>query len=207
MISTTTAVNAVSTVRLGCGYPRQCLPRTARSTRRPGRPRPLLQRMHDSAYSIVAQYQTEYQGVVQYYRMAYNLHQLQKLKRVMETSLTRTLAKKFKTSRTQIHRRFRARTTRSTGPTRCWKSAWSGDQRKRHLSRALVGSRCAGIAGRRSTTRQRNRSGVGAVRLWNDCWPTRVSSAERRTRLKSITSVNSRPRPCWTAVHATMGRR
>lgn len=73
-----------------------------------GRPRPLLQRLHDSAYSIVAQYQTEYQGVVQYYRMAYNLHQLQKLKRVMETSLTRTLAKKFKTSRTQIYRRFRA---------------------------------------------------------------------------------------------------
>jgi hypothetical protein len=64
--------------------------------------------VHDSAYSIVAQYQTEYQGVVQYYRMAYNLHQLQKLKRVMETSLTRTLAKKFKTSRTQIYRRFGA---------------------------------------------------------------------------------------------------
>jgi group II intron reverse transcriptase/maturase len=73
-----------------------------------GRPRPLLQRMQDSAYSIVAQYQTEYQDVVQYYRMAYNLHQLQKLKRVMETSLTRTLAKKFKTSRAQIYRRFRA---------------------------------------------------------------------------------------------------
>ena len=73
-----------------------------------GRPRPLRQRRHDRAYSIVAQYQTEYQGVVQYYWMAYKLHQLQKLKRVMETSLTRTLAKKFKTSRTQIYRRFRA---------------------------------------------------------------------------------------------------
>jgi group II intron reverse transcriptase/maturase len=73
-----------------------------------GRPRPLLQRMHDSAYSIVAQYQTEYRGVVQYYRLAYNLHQLQKLKQVMETSLTRTLAMKFKASRTQIYRRFRA---------------------------------------------------------------------------------------------------
>jgi hypothetical protein len=30
--------------------------------------------------------------------MAYNLHQLQKLKQVMETSLTCTLAKKFKNS-------------------------------------------------------------------------------------------------------------
>jgi hypothetical protein len=73
-----------------------------------GRPRHLPQRVNDSASSIVAQYQTEYRGVVQYYRMASNLHQLQKLKQVMETSLTCTLAKKFKTSRTQIYRRFRA---------------------------------------------------------------------------------------------------
>jgi hypothetical protein len=58
------------------------------------RPRPALQRVHDSAYSIVAQYQAEYRGVVQYYRLAYNLRQLQTLKWVMETSLTRTLDRK-----------------------------------------------------------------------------------------------------------------
>jgi len=74
-----------------------------------GKPRHLRQRVNDSAYSIVAQYQTEYRGVVQYYRMAYNLHQLQQLKRVMETSLTRTLAMKFKTSRMRIYRRFQTR--------------------------------------------------------------------------------------------------
>ena len=73
-----------------------------------GKPRHLRQRVNDSAYSIVAQYQTEYRGVVQYYRMAYNLHQLQKLKWVMETSLTRTLAMKFKTSRAKIYRRFQS---------------------------------------------------------------------------------------------------
>jgi len=73
-----------------------------------GKPRHLRQRVNDSAYSIVAQYQTEYRGVIQYYRMAYNFHQLQKLKRVMETSLTRTLAMKFKTSRVKIYRRFQS---------------------------------------------------------------------------------------------------
>jgi hypothetical protein len=71
-----------------------------------GKPRYLRQRVNDSADSIVAPYQTEYRGVVQYYRMAYNLHQLQKLKRVMETSLTRTRAMKLKTSRAKIYRRF-----------------------------------------------------------------------------------------------------
>jgi Type II intron maturase/Reverse transcriptase (RNA-dependent DNA polymerase) len=73
-----------------------------------GKPRSLMQRVHDSAYSIVAQYQTEYRGIVQYYRMAYNLHQLQKLTWVMEQSLVKTLAKKFNASRGKIYRRFTA---------------------------------------------------------------------------------------------------
>ena len=73
-----------------------------------GKPIHLMQRTHDSAYSIVAQYQTEYVGVVQYYRLAYNLHQLSQLKWMMETSLTKTLAKKFKTTRSKIYRRYKA---------------------------------------------------------------------------------------------------
>ena len=47
---------------------------------RHGKPVHLSQRVNDSAYSIVAQYQAEYRGLVQYYCLAYNLHQLSKLK-------------------------------------------------------------------------------------------------------------------------------
>jgi hypothetical protein len=66
-----------------------------------------MQRVSDSAYSIVAQYQAEYQGVVQYYRLAYNLHRMNRLKWVIETSLAKTLAKKFKTTKKKIFRRFK----------------------------------------------------------------------------------------------------
>lgn len=62
--------------------------------------------IHNTAYSSVAQYQQEYRGIVEYYRMAYNLHQLNRLKWVMERSLTQTLALKFKTSVRAIYRRF-----------------------------------------------------------------------------------------------------
>ncbi|WP_310732708.1 group II intron reverse transcriptase/maturase, partial [Wolbachia pipientis] len=48
-----------------------------------GKPIHLPQRTIDTAYSIVAQYQTEYRGIVQYYKMAYNLHTLSYLKYVM----------------------------------------------------------------------------------------------------------------------------
>ncbi len=75
---------------------------------RSGKPIHLTQRVNDDAYSIVSQYQAEYRGVVQYYRMAYNLHTLSLLKRVTELSLVKTLAKKFKTTCQKIYKRYRA---------------------------------------------------------------------------------------------------
>ncbi len=74
---------------------------------RAGKPIHLTQRVNDDAYSIVSQYQAEYRGVVQYYRMAYNLHTLSKLKRVTELSLVKTLAKKFKITCQKIYQRYR----------------------------------------------------------------------------------------------------
>lgn len=83
---------------------------SAKRTRymRRGKPKPLPQRTLDDAYSIVAQYQAEWRGMVQYYRMAYNLHILQHLKYVMEVSLVQTLAKKYKTTCQKIYRRYGA---------------------------------------------------------------------------------------------------
>ena len=72
------------------------------------RPIHLPQRIHDSDYSIITQYQAEYVGVIQYYKLAYNLHRLSQLKWVMETSLVKTLAAKHKTSCAKIYQRYRS---------------------------------------------------------------------------------------------------
>lgn len=74
---------------------------------RGGKPVHLPERLNDGAYGIVARYQSEYSGVVQYYRLAYNLHMLSRVKWVAEQSLTKTLANKLRTSRREIYRRFR----------------------------------------------------------------------------------------------------
>ena len=76
---------------------------------RGGRPHHLGQRTVDSAYAIVAQYQAELRGVVQYYRLAYNVSRLHRLKRVMEVSLAKTLANKFKTTCTKVYKKYGAR--------------------------------------------------------------------------------------------------
>ena len=75
---------------------------------RRGQPIHLTSRINNYAYSIVAQYQAEYRGVVQYYCMAYNLHTLNGLKWVMQLSLVKTLAKKLKTTCRQIYHRYKA---------------------------------------------------------------------------------------------------
>jgi group II intron reverse transcriptase/maturase len=72
-----------------------------------------------SEYEIVSQYQSEYRGLVEYYRMAYNLStELSTLGWLMETSLTKTLASKLKVSVSQVYRRFRTTLTKDGKPSR-----------------------------------------------------------------------------------------
>lgn len=82
---------------------------------RRGKPIHLTSRINNDAYSIVAQYQAEYRGVVQYYRMAYNLHTLNRLKWFMHLSLVKTLAKKFKTTCLKIYHRYKATISTTDG--------------------------------------------------------------------------------------------
>ena len=93
---------------IGLRVPRRVLQAKRAKYLRRGKPQPLPQRTLDTAYSIVAQYQAEWRGLVQYYRMAYNLHVLQYLKHTMEVSLVQTLAKKYRTTCRKIYRRYGA---------------------------------------------------------------------------------------------------
>jgi group II intron reverse transcriptase/maturase len=71
-----------------------------------GKPIQRAERLNDSDYTIVAQYQAEYRGVVQYYRRAYNVHCLWKLHRVMKLSLAKTLADKHRSSVRPVMRKY-----------------------------------------------------------------------------------------------------
>lgn len=64
--------------------------------------------LNESDYTIIATYQLEFRGIANYYRLAYNLHTLQRLKWVMEQSLTKTLATKHHTSVQKIIDKYKA---------------------------------------------------------------------------------------------------
>lgn len=93
---------------VGLRVPKHVIQNHCRKYMRGDKPHHLMQRTNDSTFSIVAQYQTEYRGVVQYYRLAYNLHQLGRLKWIMQQSLVRTLVKKLRISKAQVYKRFKA---------------------------------------------------------------------------------------------------
>ena len=64
--------------------------------------------INDSDFTIMALYQAEYRGLVEYYRLAYNLHSLTELEGTMEMSLTKTLAAKFRISVPKVYKKYQA---------------------------------------------------------------------------------------------------
>lgn len=72
--------------------------------------------LHNSAYTIVAQYQQEFRGLAEYYQLAYNLHQLNTLKWRMERSLVCTLSDKLRSPVRQVYARFTASIQTDHGP-------------------------------------------------------------------------------------------
>lgn len=83
-----------------------------------GRPIRRTERTVNTDFSIVAQFQAEFRGVAEYYRLAFNRHRLGYLKYVMERSLTKTLARKYRTTVPKVYRRYLAVLDTEHGPRR-----------------------------------------------------------------------------------------
>lgn len=90
------------TVRLK--VPNDVIKEQCRKYMRKGKPVHRPERLHNDDYSIVAQYQSEYRGFVQYYLMGFNAHRLWNVHRVMRQSLLGTLANKHKTTVAKVVR-------------------------------------------------------------------------------------------------------
>jgi group II intron reverse transcriptase/maturase len=58
--------------------------------------------MHNSDFDIVAAFGLEYRGIVQYYKLARNIYWLSHLRWVMETALLKTLARKHRSTVSQM---------------------------------------------------------------------------------------------------------
>ena len=71
-----------------------------------GKPIHRVELLQRSVAEIIVQYQTEFRGLVEYYKYAEDVHVLSSLKYVMEQSLTKTLAHKLKLTVSQVYRKY-----------------------------------------------------------------------------------------------------
>jgi len=92
---------------IGLKVPRQVVEDKCKRYMRKGKATHRAELLNESDFTIIATYQLEYRGLVNYYRMAYNLHTLSKLKWVMEQSLTKTLASKYKMSVRKVYKKYK----------------------------------------------------------------------------------------------------
>src|SRR5262249_16009845 len=76
--------------------------------KRAGKPRHRSELILHSDFAIIARYQAEYRGYVQYYALAQNLHELTTLHWVMKTSLLKTLANKYRSTVRKMAKRYAA---------------------------------------------------------------------------------------------------
>jgi group II intron reverse transcriptase/maturase len=109
------AINSVIALRL----PADVVERRCSLYMRGGKPIHRAELEVDSDFSIVAAYQSEYRGYVEYYALAQNIGWLNKLRWVMETSLLKTLAGKHRTSVGRVSRRYGAVVLTEEGPRPC----------------------------------------------------------------------------------------
>jgi hypothetical protein len=95
-------------VRIGLRVPRDRMQKKMHQYKAKGEPALRAERMANSVYDIISQYQTEFRGFVQYYMRAYNACQMYAVKHVMVLSLAKTLAGKLRTTVNSIFRKYQA---------------------------------------------------------------------------------------------------
>jgi group II intron reverse transcriptase/maturase len=91
---------------IGLRIPRKVLLEKCARYMKRGKPIHRSELENETDFTIISTYQQEYRGIVEYYRLAYNLHTFDQLKRVMQESLAKTLAFKYKTSVREIYKKY-----------------------------------------------------------------------------------------------------
>jgi hypothetical protein len=89
--------------------------------------------LHDDDFTIVAKYQAEYAGLVQYYLLAQDVFRLGRLHWVMETSLLKTLAGKHRSTVNAMARKYRATADTPAGRRKCLQVTIERDRGRKPL--------------------------------------------------------------------------
>lgn len=86
--------------------PKEVITKAIRRLSRHGKPVHRTELLNEGDLDIIWLYQSEYKGLVEYYRMAHNIHTMSKLGHTYQISLVKTLAHKNKTSVRKTYKKY-----------------------------------------------------------------------------------------------------
>lgn len=118
---------------IGLFVPRQVIRQKCALYMSKGKPAQRGPVLHDEDFTIVAKYQAEFRGLVQYYLLAQDVFRLGRLQWVMETSMLKTLAGKHRSTVTKMSRKYKSIIETPDGPRRCIQVTVPRDEGKKPL--------------------------------------------------------------------------
>lgn len=206
----TRSINGVVELRV----PATVLKEHCRADTTRGKPIHRNRLLDESDFTIVATYQAEYRGVVEYYQLAHNLHCLNRLRWVRETSLLRTLARKHRSSVVKQRRRYRTRLQTANGTRQGLQvvvergpgkkplvATWGGISLQRR-QRAILNDQPTEIRTNRSELLQRLLAGACEL-----CGSTDGIEVHHIRHLRDLQQRGRRPKPRWVQIMAARRRK
>jgi hypothetical protein len=94
--------------RIGLRVPKNVLKEKQQRYKQKGKAIHRAELINESDYTIISIYQSVYRGIANYYRLAYNMHALGKLKWDMQVSLLKTRACKHRMPVSRVQKKYKA---------------------------------------------------------------------------------------------------
>jgi group II intron reverse transcriptase/maturase len=125
---------------IGLRVPKKTINEYCKDYMKRGKPIHLNMWSLESDFSIISRYGSRLRGITQYFKLAWNFHHLWKLVSIMQRSLLKTLALKFKTTSHKMWKQYKAYTDNGLGQqVRCIEKVISRKSEDKKPLRAVFG--------------------------------------------------------------------
>jgi group II intron reverse transcriptase/maturase len=185
----------------------KCAPYVAR-----GKPERRTGLLNLSDLLIVGSYGAEYRGVVQYYLLAGNVSQLNRLEWVASTSMLKTLAAKHGSTVRKMARKYKAKILTPYGPRTCFEAGQPRAGRKPLVTRfggiPLKRQRKAVLDDRLPVPATGRKELITRLLAGRCEWCRRDGTVEvHQVRALADLAEPGQPQPAWALLMATMRRK
>lgn len=179
-----------------------------------GKPAHLTRVFNYDDYTIVNIYGARYRGIVNYYLLACDVHRLDRLHWVMESSLLCSLANKHRSTMTKMARKHKATINTPAGPRKCIQASITRDRGRKPLVAQFGGiplkrQKNAVILDRNPAVPHPRKREVVRRMLAGECELCGQAATTQAHQIRKLADLDQhgQDKPEWAALMANMRRK